>query len=108
MAEQALALAPDLAEAHVAQGLFYYYGFREYEQALTEFGRALQLQPNNVQALEFFGFCLSPAGSMGTLFGHAEKSIEQDPRNPDVQEAWLRLMSFCACGKKPSAAENMH
>ena len=32
--EHALALAPDLAQAHVAHGLFYYYGYRQYEQAL--------------------------------------------------------------------------
>ena len=30
LAKQALALAPDLAEAHVAVGVFHYYGFREY------------------------------------------------------------------------------
>src|SRR5437016_7037149 len=36
--EHALALAPDLAQAHVALGLFYYYGYRQYEQALAEFG----------------------------------------------------------------------
>src|SRR5438093_9135937 len=35
--EHALALAPDLAQAHVAHGLFYYYGYRQYEQALSEF-----------------------------------------------------------------------
>ena len=37
LAKQALALAPDLAEAHVAMGVFHYYGFRDYEPALTEF-----------------------------------------------------------------------
>src|SRR5256714_869800 len=42
LAKQALTLAPDLPEAHIAIGLFHYYGFREYEQALTEFQRALE------------------------------------------------------------------
>jgi TolB-like protein len=51
LAKQALTLAPDLAEAHVAVGLFHYYAFREYEQALTEFQRAIELQPNNSLAL---------------------------------------------------------
>src|ERR1700693_914611 len=55
-AEHALTLAPDLAETHVSQGLFYYYGYRHYEEALAEFGRALQLQPNNAQALEYSGY----------------------------------------------------
>ena len=30
MADHALVLAPDLAEAHVALGVFYYYGYRQY------------------------------------------------------------------------------
>ena len=30
MADHALVLAPDLAEAHVALGIFYYYGYRQY------------------------------------------------------------------------------
>jgi TolB-like protein len=52
LAEHALALAPSLAEAHVALGNFYYHGYRQYEQALAEFERALQLQPNASTALE--------------------------------------------------------
>src|SRR5438067_1821764 len=46
LAKQAVTLGPDLAEAHVAMGVFHYYGFREYEPALTEFDRAIALQPN--------------------------------------------------------------
>src|SRR5437588_688607 len=53
MAKQAVTLAPDLAEAHDAVGLFHYYVFREYEPALTEFQRAIQLQPNNPLGLQF-------------------------------------------------------
>jgi len=51
-ADRALVLAPDLAEAHVALGVFYYYGYRQYDQALAEFQRAIQLQPNNAPAIE--------------------------------------------------------
>ena len=35
LAKQALSLAPDLPEAHVAVGLFHYYGFREYRVGLN-------------------------------------------------------------------------
>src|SRR5438105_13582537 len=51
MAEHAIALAPTLAEAHVALGNYFYHGYRQYEQALTEFERALQLQPNAANAV---------------------------------------------------------
>src|SRR4051812_47942869 len=35
MAEQAVALAPNLAQVHVALGQFYYHGYRQYEHALA-------------------------------------------------------------------------
>ena len=46
----------NLAQVHVALGLFYYYGYRQDEQALAEFERALQLQPNTSAALEYSGY----------------------------------------------------
>jgi TolB-like protein/Tfp pilus assembly protein PilF len=82
--EHALALAPDLAQAHVAHGLFYYYGYRQYEQALAEFGRALQLQPNNAQALEYSGYVYRRRGQWLRCLDTLKKSLEQDPRNADV------------------------
>ena len=81
MAKQAVALAPDLAEAHIAVGLFHYYGFREYEQALTEFQRALQLQPNNALALSFVGFVHRRQGKWDLTCDELKKSSELDPRN---------------------------
>jgi TolB-like protein len=83
-AEHALVLAPDLAETHVSHGLFYYYGYRQYEQALAEFGRALQLQPNNAQALEFSGLVYRRQGQWQRCLDTLKKSLEQDPRNADV------------------------
>src|SRR5438093_6410669 len=56
LAKQALILAPDLPEAHVAVGLFHYYGFREYDPALAEFQRALELRPSYSLALQFVAF----------------------------------------------------
>jgi TolB-like protein/cytochrome c-type biogenesis protein CcmH/NrfG len=82
MAKQSLTLAPDLAEAHIAVGLFHYYGFREYEPALTEFQRALQLQPNNALALSFVAFVHRRQGKWDLTLDELKKSIELDPRNP--------------------------
>ena len=81
MAKQALALAPDLAEAHIAVGLFHYYGFREYEQALTEFQHALQLQPSNALALSFIAFVHRRQGKWNRTLEELKRSIELDPRN---------------------------
>jgi TolB-like protein/Tfp pilus assembly protein PilF len=85
MAKQAVTLAPDLAEAHVALGLFHYYGFREYEQALTEFQRAIELRPNYSLALQFVAFVHRRQGKWVRTVDELKRSIDQDPRDPYVQ-----------------------
>src|SRR5213596_861980 len=45
--DRALAIAPALPDAHLALGLFYYWGYRDYEAALKELGQAIELQPSN-------------------------------------------------------------
>ena len=85
LAKQALTLAPDLPEAHVAVGLFHYYGFREYEQALAEFQRALELRPNYSLALQFIAFVHRRQGKWDRTLDELKKSIVQDPLDPYVQ-----------------------
>jgi TolB-like protein/cytochrome c-type biogenesis protein CcmH/NrfG len=82
LAKQAFTLAPDLAQAHVAAGLFHYYGFREYEQALNEFQRAIELQPNNSLALSFIAFVHRRQGKWDRALDELKESIELDPRDP--------------------------
>jgi TolB-like protein/Tfp pilus assembly protein PilF len=81
VAEHALALAPNLAEAHVALGTFFYHGYRQYEQALTEFERALQLQPNATTALEYSGYVHRRQGQWARCLDEFKRTLEQDPRN---------------------------
>jgi TolB-like protein/Tfp pilus assembly protein PilF len=81
VAEHALAVAPNLAEAHVALGDFYYHGYRQYEQALTEFERALQLQPNASTALEYSGYVHRRQGQWARCLDEHKRTLEQDPRN---------------------------
>jgi serine/threonine-protein kinase len=54
--DRALALAPNSPEAHFALGLFFYYGHRQYEMALAEFNRTLELQPNNAKARQWCAY----------------------------------------------------
>ena len=51
---------------------------------MAEFGRALQLQPNNAQALEYSGYVYRRQGQWLRCLDTLKKSIEQDPRNADV------------------------
>jgi TolB-like protein/Tfp pilus assembly protein PilF len=84
MAEQALALAPNLAQVHVALGQFYYHGFRQYEQALAEFERALQLQPNASAALEYSGYVHRRQGQWERCLAELKRALEADPRNASL------------------------
>jgi TolB-like protein/Tfp pilus assembly protein PilF len=84
VAEQAVALAPNLAQVHVALGQFYYHGHRQYEQALTEFERALQLQPNASTALEYSGYVHRRQGQWERCQDELKRALDQDPRNASI------------------------
>ena len=58
--DRALALAPNSPEAHLTLGLFFYWAHRQYEMALAEFNRTLELQPNNALARAILRVGLSP------------------------------------------------
>jgi TolB-like protein/cytochrome c-type biogenesis protein CcmH/NrfG len=84
LAKQAVTLAPDLAEAHIAMGAFHYYGFREYEPALTEFQRALELQPNNSSALQFIAAVYRRQAKWNAALEEWKRAIDQDPRDANI------------------------
>src|SRR5205085_7517501 len=84
VAEQAVALAPNLAQVHVALGQFYYHGYRQYEQALAEFERALQLQPNASAALEYAGYVHRRQGQWERCLAELKRALEADPRNTSL------------------------
>lgn len=50
-AETAIRLQPDLPEAQVAMGNYYYRGFRDYSSAQPYFERAVATMPGNLDAL---------------------------------------------------------
>src|SRR5437764_1011402 len=84
VAERAVALAPNLAQVHVALGQCYYHGYRQYEQALAEFERALQLQPNASSALEYLGYVHRRQGQWERCQDELKRALEQDPRNASI------------------------
>ena len=94
MAKEALALAPNLAEAHVALGVFHYYGFRQYEPALAEFQRAIELQPNNSEALQFIAYVHRRQGQWERSLEELRGSLAQDPRNASVLGNMAQTYSY--------------
>ena len=83
--DRALAIAPTLAEAHIALGMFYYHGHRQYEPALAEFSRAIQLQPNSAQVLEYLGYVHRRQGKWAQSLDELQQAIMRDPRNATLE-----------------------
>lgn len=81
-AQRALHLDAELPEAHLALGLYHYYGFLAFEQALVEFDRALAAQPGNSEALAYRGFVLRRLGRMPEALASLKRALLLDPRNP--------------------------
>jgi TolB-like protein/cytochrome c-type biogenesis protein CcmH/NrfG len=84
MAERAISFAPQSADAHVALGLYYYFGYRQYDQALAEFAHALQFQPNNALAIEYSGYVHRRLGQFDVCVAELKKALKLDPRNGGV------------------------
>jgi TolB-like protein/Flp pilus assembly protein TadD len=85
----ALTLNPDLAGAHVAHALLLAFADLDFVGAKTEFERAVELAPNNLDAV-------ASLAQMRAAFGHPEaaiepirKTLENDPRNA----GWYGLLA---------------
>jgi TolB-like protein/Flp pilus assembly protein TadD/class 3 adenylate cyclase len=82
--DSTLARAPESPEAHFARGVFFYWGHRQYEKAVVEFDRALELQPNNAQARQFRGWIFRRRGEWERSLPEIQQAQELDPRDPQI------------------------
>jgi TolB-like protein len=81
-ADHALALAPNLPDAHLALGYYYYWGFRQYAAANVEFKRALALVPNNVDALAGLAYVARRSGQVAQALTYLKQAVAISPRDP--------------------------
>src|SRR5881398_1732169 len=89
-ADEALRLQPDLPEGHLALGFSYYYGDRNYERALAEFGIAKRGLPNDAQAYLAIGSIQRRQGKWTESTANLERAAALDPKNADI----LRNLAF--------------
>src|SRR6201993_3920379 len=82
--DRALALAPNSPEAHFALGLFFYWGHRQYENALAEFNRTLELQPNNAEARAYCSWVYRRRGEWERSLTDSQRAEELDPRDATI------------------------
>jgi TolB-like protein/Flp pilus assembly protein TadD/tRNA A-37 threonylcarbamoyl transferase component Bud32 len=97
-ADAARRLAPDLAEARVALGYYYYWGHLDYERALQEFEAARRLQPSNSDVLGAIGYVERRRGRWDAAVDRFREAIEFDPvsqqRAFDLGDTYLTLRKF--------------
>jgi TolB-like protein/tetratricopeptide (TPR) repeat protein len=77
-AREALALAPDLAQAHIALG-FVSENTLDFTQANGEYERALALAPGNAEVLRISGTFAAYMGHVDTAISAARRAIMLDP-----------------------------
>ncbi|MBN8480364.1 MAG: winged helix-turn-helix domain-containing protein [Xanthomonadales bacterium] len=81
-ARTAIALAPDLAQGHLALGYVHYYRDRDYAGALAAFERARALQPGDSDVSVAIAGVLRRQGHLQGAIDAYEQAIGRDPRNP--------------------------
>ena len=84
--DRALALAPDSPQAHLALGLFFYWVHRQYQMALTEFNRTLELQPNSALARTYCAWVYRRRGEWERSLAEFQRAQELDPRDVQIPQ----------------------
>ena len=77
--DKAFQLNPDLPEAYIALGRYYYHGYLDYESALEQFNIALKSRPNNSETLVAIGFTQRRQGRFEQALSSLKRAFELDP-----------------------------
>jgi len=79
MAEKALEIDPDLAEAHTVIASIYTYVDRNWDAAEREFVKAIKLNPNYSTAHQYFAEYLTIMGRDEEARQHMDQALKLDP-----------------------------
>jgi TolB-like protein len=82
-AERAVALDPDLAEAHLALGYYFSAVEADYDRALEEYTIARRLNPNDGTVHRRIGTIARRRGEWDDALASFRKAVELGPRDPD-------------------------
>jgi TolB-like protein/Flp pilus assembly protein TadD len=90
--DRALALDPELPDARVSLGYYYYWGFLDYERAWAEFSRAEKADPSAWGLLHGMGAVRRRQGRMEEALSYMLRHLETSPRSTTaIGEALLTL-----------------
>jgi len=79
--EKAKQIDPDIYIVHSAMGWYYYHGFLDYDNALKEFYKSLEVQPNDEDAYMGIGSVLRRQGKIEKAVSVFKKAIAMNPRS---------------------------
>ena len=90
-AQQAFSLDSSLAEAHAALGFSLWYYKWDITSAEAEFRKAIELEPENVNAHHWYAQLLMTAGRFSEAEQQMQAALDVDPRSPilRVNLGWL-------------------
>jgi tetratricopeptide (TPR) repeat protein len=80
-ANRALALQPDLGEAHFALGVYHYWGRREYDAALEQLQIARQALPNSADVVGIIAAVARRQGKVEQAIAGFRQAALLDPRS---------------------------
>src|SRR5262249_52362122 len=86
-AEHAIALAPELAEAHLALASVLATSFLDFGGAADESRRAMELAPGNANVLQAYGGFAVNLGRTEAGLAAIRHAIELDPLNTNILQA---------------------
>ena len=79
--DRALAITPASPDAHLALALFYYWGYRDYDPALREVDRVLELQPSSSNSWNIRASIHRRRGEWQRALTEFEHAVELNPRD---------------------------
>ncbi len=82
--DRALAIAPASPDAHLALGVFYYWGYRDYDAGLRELDRAIELQPSSSNSWNFRAAIYRRRGEWQRALAEFDRAAELDPRDSGI------------------------
>jgi len=101
--EKALAVDPQLPEAHLARGLYSMYVETNLDQALADFASVVRAQPSSAEAHQVLAFALRRRGRMEEALEHARIAWDLDPLN--ANRAGAPIITLLGLRRFPEAIE---
>lgn len=92
-ARRAVELAPNLAEPHLAMALYWYWGHREYDNALGSLGDALALEPNSSTVSFLTALIYRRLARWDVSISASRRAALLDPRNARNLQVYADVLS---------------